>query len=343
MTQEALYSSNFFMYGPDGLKIQCTVWDAGPGSHERAAAHVSALGSYLAQLQRDGWRVSEPVGDARPKVVAITGWVLGQAEDKRTADFKPCVHLYGQYGDYKQVTVYWEKLGELPFDFTKGKLWDGAAPDRENAQKRGVLNACNFEIYLAPIVDASGNPILTDKEKVKYRFGGVKSAIGQLPPVTNGKTPKQTAPDFTMDDVPEMAPGPAKRTQQVAQQPPDDILVDATVPEWVFAYVERLRGADTGRDATEKQHAFAVRLVDDACGKGNHRAALVALLGREVTAQSPVTEGVFKELLKTSPTTYVGGQPTKNEFYSENDKEALRNVHRWAIGERMSDGMDIPF
>lgn len=165
-------------------------------------------------------------------------------------------------------------------------------------------------------------------------------------PATNGngnghsKAPKQPAPEFTMDDVPEMATTPAKRTRRTVY---DDILADPAVTQSVVEYVELMRTADSSAGASEKKHNYAVRIVDEAVGKGNHRAALSALLGREVNAQSPISEGAFKEVLKLTKTLYEAGQPVKNQHYSAANVEALRDVYAWAIGEYVARETDIPF
>ena len=173
---EKNFSANFSLFNGDGLKVQFTVREDDPDRH------MQILSAYLDHQLKAGWRVVEPIGNARPKTVRIVGWVLSSAEDKRTATYKPCVHCYAPYGDFKVITVYHERIGELPIDISQATVWDGAAPDRETALKRGVMNSCDFEILIEPVLDSDGVPLLTEKGNPKTRFGGVKGAV-HVPPM----------------------------------------------------------------------------------------------------------------------------------------------------------------
>ena len=140
MTEEKKYSANFKLFNVEGLQVQFTV------RADDSREHLQNLTAYLSALTGDGWRVSEPTGDLRPRFLRVAGWVRDESEDKQAGGFRPCVHLYGQHGDFKQTTVYYERLNELSLDLGSAKKWDGAAPDRASAQKRGFWNECDFEV-----------------------------------------------------------------------------------------------------------------------------------------------------------------------------------------------------
>lgn len=189
---EGKFSAYFRMYNVEGLQVNFTV------RADDAASHLDELGRYLVALKRQGYRVTEPVGDARPKLLQVVGFVVGTYEDKQRGQYMPCVHLYGQYGDFKQITVYTEKLALLPVKWEDAKVYDSTAPDRETARKRGYWHDCNFVAVLEPMLDQDGNPLTTDKGNIRYKFAGVHGAD----------------PDsIHVDDVPELDPDPSPPPQ----------------------------------------------------------------------------------------------------------------------------------
>lgn len=167
---EKKFSANFQMYNRDGLRIQFTVRE------DEAAEHLRLLSLTLDRLNQEGYSVSEPDSNAKPKVVPIVAYVRSTAQDSKTNSFMPCVHLYSPWGNFKAATVYHEKLEDLPFNWQGVKLWDGAAPDRENATKRGVLISCEeFSIVMVPRMDYEGNVKRTDSGNIIYAYDRVVS------------------------------------------------------------------------------------------------------------------------------------------------------------------------
>ena len=165
---EKNFSVNFQMYNMDGLRLQFTV------RSDDASEHMSLLQQQLDWLTREGYSVNEPDSNAKPKVVPIVAFVRSTAQDSKTNSYMPCVHLYSPWGNFKAATVYHERLGDLPFDWESAKLWDGAAPDRENAGKRGVLTTCEeFKVVLAPRTDFEGNVKRSDSGNIIYQYDRV--------------------------------------------------------------------------------------------------------------------------------------------------------------------------
>lgn len=195
MSDEKKYSANFKLFNIEGLQVQFTV------RADDAREHMTQLGVYLSALTGDGWRVSEPTGDLRPRTLRVAGWVRAESEDKQAGGFRPCVHLYGQHGDFKQVTVYFERLNELSLDLGAAKKWDGAAPDRASAQKRGFWNECEMEVILEPMLDYDGNPLRSEAGRVRYKFGGVKAAGHRGPSTEQQPEPTDDNP-FVEEEIP---------------------------------------------------------------------------------------------------------------------------------------------
>jgi len=314
VSAEAKFSANFSLFNPDGLKVQFTVRE------DDQAKHFQLLQSQLDQLTRSGWRVTEPTGNTKQKLLHVVGWVLGEAEDKRAATFKPCVHLYAEYGEFKQCTVYVEKLDELPIDISKARKWDGAAPDKASAAKRGVMNHCDFDVMLDPILAPDGNPKMNDKGFVQYKYGNVKGAAPAAPAANDGT-------DFTLADVEEQDPDlwkpnsyskkPAAAKPQAFVWPTDSEMLGIAAGTIqmnelqgeganILTYVTRLHHNSKGKMTTSGtnkegrqtggQYGFVSSLLDKRYGANSHRMILSALCGEEITGENPPGFAV-KELI----------------------------------------------
>lgn len=178
------------LFNPDGLRVEFTDTF---GSLQQFAASLQGM-------QAAGWKVTEPVGNAKEKVARITGFVLASSEDKKLGKYMPSVLLFSDYGQYAQATAYHEHLEQLPVDLAaKGiKTWDGAGITRDDASKKGYMNKCDFEIILTPKLNMDGEPVTNEKGYVQYKFGSVKGA--------GSPAPLERVADFSMNDVEEMNP-----------------------------------------------------------------------------------------------------------------------------------------
>lgn len=313
---ESKFSANFSLFNSDGLKVQFTVRE------DDQVKHFQLLQSQLDQLSRAGWRVTEPTGNTKQKLLHVVGWVLGEAEDSRAAAFKPCVHLYAEYGKFKQATVYAEKLDELPIDISKARKWDGAAPDKDSAAKRGVMNTCSFDVMLDPILAPDGNPKTNDKGFTQYRYGNVKSAASAALAANDGT-------DFTLADVEEQDPDlwkpntyskkPAAAKPQAFVWPVSDemLSIAAGVIQMnelqgdgakLLTYITKQHHNSNGKrmstSGTNKttgketggQYGFIASLLDKRYGSNSHRMILSALCGEEITGDNAPGYAV-KELI----------------------------------------------
>ena len=89
--------------------------------------------------------LTEPAGlEEGERIQEVDGWVLGETANNG----QPCVHLYHGRLEWKVATVYQEKIDRLPIDVTGVKPWDGAAPTREQAEKKKVLRPCSFKVVM---------------------------------------------------------------------------------------------------------------------------------------------------------------------------------------------------
>ncbi len=317
VSAEAKFSANFSLFNPDGLKVQFTIRE------DDQVKHFQLLQSQLDQLSRSGWRVTEPTGNTKQKLLHVVGWVLGEAEDKRAATFKPCVHLYAEYGEFKQATVYAEKLDELPIKIGAAKKWDGAAPDKASAAKRGVMNHCDFDVMLDPILQTDGNPKMNDKGFVQYKYGNVKGAAQTAPAANDGT-------DFTLADVEEQdpdlwkpntyskKPAAAAKPQAFVWPVSEEMLsIAAGVIQMnelqgdgakLLTYITKQHHNSNGKrmstSGTNKttgketggQYGFIASLLDKRYGSNSHRMILSALCGEEITGDNAPGYAV-KELI----------------------------------------------
>lgn len=312
---EAKFSANFKMFNVDGLAVQFTVRE------DDQQKHMALLQAQLDTLTRNGWRVTEPTGNLKPRILHVTGWVKGTAENKRDATFQPCAHLYADYGEYKQCTVYHERLSELPVDGKAAKTWDGAAPDKATAAKRGVMNHCAFDVILEPIILPDGNPKVNEKGYTQYKFGGVKAAA------------LEPEPKISMDSVGEMDPDPGlweknngngKAAKQNGKPVKPAEFVWHVDDEWLgiaagiiqmgeltgkpadlVTYITKLHNESNGKPISVSnaegkgsgQYGFLVSLLDKRYGKDSHRMILSCLCSTPVTGDTPPGWKV-KELLE---------------------------------------------
>ena len=118
----------------------------------------------------------------------------------------------------------------------------------------------------------------------------------------------------------------------------DDLLGDPGVHDAVKGFVEKLRTTDdpSARKATDKQHKFAVGVIDGITGKGSHRLVFQAIFGREVTGESPLSNGaaqmIFEYLCQQKSVKSDDGTWSKveNEKYDPTYVEFVGEIHKWA-------------
>lgn len=146
------FSAWFKLYGKDGLQVNFTV------NGNDGAEHIAKFGDYLTTLLgEEGFSITPEGIKPGEKLQEVDGWVLGE-----TSEGKPCIHLFKTPLQWKVATIYEERMKDVPITIDKKTfIWPGAAPEREVAERRGVLSPCNFTIVLIPTGKTSdkGNPI----------------------------------------------------------------------------------------------------------------------------------------------------------------------------------------
>lgn len=171
------YSAYFKLFGKEGLQVSFTVNGDDPDTH------IAQLGDYITQLiEAEGFSITPEGIKPGEKLQEVDGWVLGE-----TAEGQPCVHLYKSPLQWKVATVYEERIKDIPIKHdAKTFQWPGAAPEREVAERRGVINPCNFTIVLVPTGKTSdkGNPIFKFDRTVGFGSASAqaKSSAAFAPP-----------------------------------------------------------------------------------------------------------------------------------------------------------------
>lgn len=165
-------TASFQLFNMDGLCVKINL----TGETE---APASWLDGQLAQFQKAGYR-NEPVeGSLKPQTIPIVGYVRTSSQDPQNpGQYKPALALFSPWGDFTAITVYAEKLPDLPFE-PKGKVWDGGAFDRNLVAGKGYLTKCDMKIVKEPIIDYEGKPKLTEAGNQKWRFVRVAELDGK--------------------------------------------------------------------------------------------------------------------------------------------------------------------
>lgn len=164
-------TASFQLFSIDGLQVAFSM----VGESDNPAKFIDGC---LAMLYKDGYRVEPVEGDLRPQIVPIVGYVRTSSQDGTTGQFHPAMALFSPWGDFSAITVYREKIAELPFE-PQGKVWDGGAFDRKLITSKGFLTPCNMKIMKEPVMDYEGKPKLTEKGNQKWRFVRVVEYDGQ--------------------------------------------------------------------------------------------------------------------------------------------------------------------
>lgn len=165
--KEWQFSAYFKLYGKDGLQVSFTVHGDDPDTH------AAQLGDYLTKmLDSEGYSITPEGIKPGEKLQEVDGWVLGE-----TSEGKPCIHLFKSPLQWKVATIYEERMKDVPIKVDKNTfVWPGAAPERDAAERRGVLMPCNFTIVLVPTGKTSdkGNPILKFDRTIGFGSSGSK-------------------------------------------------------------------------------------------------------------------------------------------------------------------------
>ena len=198
ITGEAAFSANFKLFDPEGVQTQFTVRGA------NAEAHIAALADYRTALAAQGYAPSEPTTGTEygEKAEEVAAYARGT-----TKAGQPLVWLYSSKAvlKWRLTTVYEEHIGELPFTVT-GQVWPGAAaPEREEAQKKGYLT----DVPPFKIVLAENGQTEDGKAKWKYArvYGAPAPAAAPMNGNGNGHAPAAATP--TNDAAPKPAPAAA--------------------------------------------------------------------------------------------------------------------------------------
>lgn len=183
---EHKYNASFDLYGPAGVKVRFSL------AEDEASVHLAQLDAYLGTLLGTGYGVNPAGTEPGEEVESIGGWVLGE-----TTKDEHCLFLYGTHPglQFRVTTVFVERMGEMPFKVTpNAKVFVGAAPTRDLAEKKGYFNACpEFKIVMKPTgkLTDEGKPI----KKFDRVYGMAAPVAASVPPEVDMRTPPVEKPD----------------------------------------------------------------------------------------------------------------------------------------------------
>lgn len=255
-------TANFALFSIDGLRVAFTL----TGESDNPATWVDGQ---VAQLYKAGYRVEPVEGNLKPQVIPVVGYVRTTTKDPQNpGKFNPALALFTPWGDFTALTIYSEKLAELPFEPT-GKVWDGGAFDRELITSKGYLTPCNMKVMKEPIIDFEGKPKLTEHGNQKWRFVKVVEYNGQ--PIAQN----EEATEDKAVEPPKTAPTPTIK----ASTPPNGQSSD--------------KAPDKALEAKKVAIKRFIPLAKQLYGDGPHMAALVTIGGhvadKEITGLSELT------------------------------------------------------
>lgn len=158
-------------YRADGVRVDMSV------GADSEVAHFEAIETLLRMAYGRGYTTDAPTVGAGDKTENVCGYVVGTYDDKKSGEFRPCVHLYpDDKRQMKIVTVYPEAFHMLPFSVDGVAQFDGEAPKIDVARKRRVFHEYKFEVTIEPKKDFNGDPILSEAGNVVYKFKRAKAA-----------------------------------------------------------------------------------------------------------------------------------------------------------------------
>lgn len=185
---EYKFSSFWKMFTPDGLQVTFGVAD------DDMPAQLNSLNAYMSHLRNAGYLPQMPGLEDGEKIEEIDAYVVGESSKG-----DGCVYLYAaNHGlQFRLATVYVEKFGDLPFKVA-GKKWDAsAAPQREEAEKKGYLvTVPAFKV----VMEQKG---VTDDGKPQWRFARVfaKPAATSAPADASNGNGKPAASGAGFDEM----------------------------------------------------------------------------------------------------------------------------------------------
>ena len=193
-------TADFQLFSIDGLCVKFTL----SGDTETPAQWAN---TQIDQFLRNGYRTEPVEGNLKPQIIPVVGYVRTTTQDPNNpGQYKPALALFSPWGDFTALTIYAEKLPELPFEPT-GKVWDGGAFDRNLITSKGYMTKCDFKVMKEPIIGMDGKPKLTDSGNQKWRFVRVVEMNGKpidaQPPATVEGEP---APESIVTTQPAPAP-----------------------------------------------------------------------------------------------------------------------------------------
>lgn len=267
-------------------------------------------------------------GDYDPGDVGVecTLWRLDIAQQ--------CARLNIPYKPFK-ATGYWRVKAQFR---RKDQKWE---PDgipntwtaHDVAEKRAEINAIKRAYDLT--IDVADPAAVNDEDTVEV----IGHRIASHDRDRAGFIERDAEPDtvdgdvlFYHDDL------PAVDVVEIDAEESDDLLGDPGVHDAVKGFVEKLRAQDdpSARKATDKQHKFAVGVIDGITGKGSHRLVFQAIFGREVTGEAPLSNGAaqmfFEYLCRQKSVKADDGTVSKveNEKYDPTCVEFVGEIYKWA-------------
>lgn len=177
MTQEALFSCNFVLFGSDGVSHQFTVRSDILNDGIQSVIVAKSL------LLANGFS-PQVVAAKAGRTVQVDAACMGRFEDKKSNEYKTCIHFYGTNGKFKVATVYPEKFGDVPayirdaIKAAQPRTLD-SAPEREKAlSMKALVTFAPATIALEARTDYDGNPILSESGKPTFKFSSFAGGVG---------------------------------------------------------------------------------------------------------------------------------------------------------------------
>lgn len=248
----------------------------------QVTADGSDLRSRVDEILSQGFYLEPPPEGMEPKRVKITGWVRGEANDRFKQDFMPCVYLYNakEALQFATATVYHERLKELPFDWQKAQVWNGAPPKRTEAKQRKFLQECDIEIEIVPEVDyKTGEPRRTDNGNIKYAFGRIVVADNESEPEQEPEITDELQKDVAFMDGKSEQSTEGDAIATMFNNPDIEFTEEETK---IITKMRELDG-NSAKPLTQQNYAQLLKDLDAVVGEDWGIEVLRCILGRSVS------------------------------------------------------------